>query len=184
MAKSTRYPFGLRDVKLFPLSGTKYGDSADLPSARVMTFTPGLSSDMLQGDGRIVAAHSREGSVTWELEGGGVPVAVWETLTGATASDSAAMPNELTYMDITRVLTRPYFGVVGRAITVVAENVYLVIPKAKCTDGPSGHFEGGTFHLTGASGRAVPDSTGVTWRMAAGVFIQGYSWPDGDDLLA
>lgn len=165
MAQDILYPFGLDDVSLYLITSGSYGTAVDLPASRVFSYTPDIATENLEGDDQIVASHSQDRGGTWDLESGGIPIAGWEVLTGATASDSGTTPNEVTYMDITTSLSRPYFGVIGRAISDEGGDTHVQIWKAKCTDGPSGSFSGGSFHLVSASGVYVPDSSGNIIRL-------------------
>lgn len=167
MAVTTNYPFGLRDVKLFEITDVDtptYANGVDLPAAQTFAFAPEVTSEVLEGDDETVAIHVFEGRGTWDLESGGISLAAWAVLTGGTVTDSDATPNQVSYMDVLTTLTRPYFGVIGRAITEAAGDTHLQIFKAKCNEGPSGEFAFGTFRLSSASGMAIGDANDRLYR--------------------
>src|SRR4030067_713563 len=133
LAQGTKYPFGLRDVKIYALTlPSTYAAGVDLPASRTFSFAPEITSESLEGDDQVVAVHSFEGSGTWDLEAGGIGLDALALLNGGTTSDSNTTPNVVSYMDVLTTTTRPYFGVIGRAISDSGD-AHIQIFKAKCT---------------------------------------------------
>jgi hypothetical protein len=52
----------------------------------------------------------------------------------------------------------PYFTIYGRSVSDDNGDVWVVIYKAKVTDGMNGSFQWGEFRTSGISFMAVPDS--------------------------
>ncbi len=88
-------PFGLRQVKLIPLLADGSEDTANavfLPASRTFSFADTEEFETLEGDDRTVASHGAGPTVDWELEGGGISLAVWKVLAGGTNATSALAP--------------------------------------------------------------------------------------------
>lgn len=78
-------PFGLRQVVLTPIAddGSLITASAvQLPASRTFSFSETEDYEKLEGDDRTVASHGKGPLVEWELEGGGISLAIWQILSG------------------------------------------------------------------------------------------------------
>lgn len=148
-------PFGLRQVKLTPIAndGTLTTASAVLlPASRTFSFTETEDFETLEGGDRTVASHGAGPTVDWELEGGGISLAVWKILSGGTVTETGTTPN------IKRTFTkktsdqRPYFQVEGRAISDSGGDFHMEVYRCKADGDLEASMEQGSFTLTSASG--------------------------------
>lgn len=151
----TPLPFGLRDVKIYPLVGEVPGTGVDLPNARTFSFTEASDSEELRGDDGVVAIHDLGSAVEWELEAGGLSFEAIAALYGGTITESGTTPNESKTYAKADTAVRPYVSVVGHVISDSGGAIQCVLHKAKATGELSGEFGDGQFFLTGASGRAI-----------------------------
>lgn len=152
---TTPLPFGLRDIKISPLSGETPGTSVDLPNVRTLSFSEAEDTEELRGDDGVVAVHGLGTSVDWELESGGVPFEAIKAMFGGTITTSGTTPNQVKKLTKTDVDTRPYFQLEGQAISDSGGDFHVLMYRAKCTGELSGELGDGAFWLTGASGRAL-----------------------------
>lgn len=152
-------PFGLRDVKIFPLTGETPGTGVDLPNARTFSFTEASESEELRGDDGVVAIHDLGSAVEWELEAGGLSFEAVKSLFGGGIVESGTTPNMKKVYTKADTDVRPYVSVVGQVISDSGGDVHCVLHKAKATGELSGEFSDGQFFLTGASGRSIGRTT-------------------------
>lgn len=156
-------PFGLRQVKLTPIdpaTGALIPDEAAmLPASRTFSFTETEEFEELQGDDRTVASHGAGPTVDWELEGGGISLAVWAILSGATVTDSGVSPAAVRKLTKKTSQARPYFQVEGRAISDNGGDVHGVVYRCKADGDLEAELSNGSFALTNASGKGYGDET-------------------------
>lgn len=152
---NTPLPYGLRDVKLFPLTGEVAGDGVDLPVARTFSFSEAEDFEELRGDDAVVAVRGKGASVNWELESGGVPFEAMRTMFGGTITESGVTPNQTKRWRKNQNDSRPYFKVEGKALSDSGGDFHVVLYRCRCTGELSGEMADGSFWLTGASGRAI-----------------------------
>lgn len=157
-------PFGLRQVKLVPLdaAGAEVTASAVfLPASRTFSFGDAEDFETLEGDDRTVASHGAGPTVDWDLEGGGISLAVWKVLSGGAAVTSGSTPAAInTY---TKLVTdsRPYFNAYGRAISDNGGDFEAKVFKCKADASLEWEMSNGSFLLTSASGKGYgADSDG------------------------
>lgn len=148
-------PFGLRDVKVRPLTGETAGTSVDLPNSRTFSFSEASDTAELRGDDAVIAIHDLGNSVDWELEEGGIDLAAVKVMYGGTIIDSGTTPNQVRTFRRLATDVRPYFQVEGQAISDSGGDVHIVLYRCKATGELSGELTDGDYWLTGASGRAV-----------------------------
>lgn len=153
---NTPLPFGLRDVKLFPLTGEVAGAPVDLPNARTFSFSEAEDFEELRGDDGVRAVHGMGPSVDWELEGGGVSLEAVKTMFGGTIEETGVTPTQSKTYSKGGFDQRPYFKVEGQAISDSGGDFHVVLHRCRCTGELSGELADGSFWLTGASGRALP----------------------------
>src|SRR4051794_6860410 len=91
----TPLPYGLRDVRLYPLTAETPGAGVDLPNGRTLTFAEAESFDELRGDDGLVAVHGKGPSVDWELEEGGISLAAVQVIYGGTITTTGTTPNQV-----------------------------------------------------------------------------------------
>lgn len=148
-------PFGLRDVKVRPLTGEVAGTSVDLPNARTFSFSEAEDFEELRGDDGVAAVRGLGAGVDWELENGGISFEAVKTMYGGNIAETGTTPNiKKTY---TKAATdaRPYFQVEGQAISDSGGDFHVLLYRCRCTGELSGELADGSFWLTGASGRAI-----------------------------
>ena len=157
-------PFGLRDVKLYPLLANGLRDTAnkvDLPVSRVFSFSETEDFEELQGDDVTAASHGSGPIVEWELEAGGISFSAWKILAGGTTTASGTTPNEKLVYTKLNTDSRPYFEVEGQAISDSGGDFHMVVYKCKADGDLEANLENGSFTLTAASGKGYgQDSTG------------------------
>lgn len=147
-------PFGLRDVKLYPLDATgTRGTGVDLPVSRTFGFKETTSSEELAGDDIIQGAHDYDPKVEWELEAGGISLEAYVILAGGTITASGTAPAQK--KSYTKLTTdrRPYFEVEGQAISDSGGDMHAIVYRCKADGDLDGKFENGAFFLTKASGK-------------------------------
>lgn len=155
-------PFGLRQVKLTPILADGSLDTANaafLPASRTFSFADTEDFETLEGDDRTFASHGSGPTVDWELEGGGISLAVWKILSGgATVSGGTAPAATNTY---TKKFTdsRPYFQVEGRAISDNGGDFVAEVFRCKADSSLEAEMSNGSFLLTSASGKGYGDET-------------------------
>lgn len=161
-------PFGLRDVKVRPLTVDTAGLSVDLPNARTFSFSEAESFEELRGDDGLVAVHGTGPAVDWSLEGGGISFEAVKTMFGGTITETGTTPAIKKTFSKTGTDQRPYFQVEGQAISDSGGDFHVLLYKCRATGELSGEMGDGAFWLTGASGRALPNGAGKLYD-----FVQG-----------
>jgi hypothetical protein len=160
MALSESLPYGIRDIKLTPVSVSGVvGTSVDLPNARTLSFEEAEEYEELRGDDKVVATRGNGPSVSWELESGGISLEALVVLNGGTCTVTGVTPNQIKKYVKKAADARPEFKAEGQAISEGGGDLHTVIWRAKATDGVSGEFSDGGFFLTSASGTALPSKT-------------------------
>lgn len=152
-------PFGLRDVKIFPLVGETPGTPVDLPNSRTFSFSEAEDFEELRGDDGVVAVHGLGPTVDWELEAGGVSLEAVKAIFGGTIVESGVTPSQKKTYTKKGTDTRPYFKVEGQAISDSGGDFHVMLPKCRATGEMSGEMADGSFWLTGTSGRAIPKTS-------------------------
>ena len=155
-------PFGLRQVKLIPLDNAGAEVAASgvfLPASRTFSFSETEDFEELEGDDKKIAAHGSGPVVEWELEGGGISLAVWKILAGGTNTAAGTSPAAtLTLLKKTSD-ARPYFNVYGRAISDNGGDFEMKVWRCKADGDLEASMENGSFTLTAASGKGYGDLT-------------------------
>lgn len=154
-------PFGLRQVKLTPIdaAGTLLtAQSVLLPASRTFSFSETEDFEELQGDDYTVASHGAGPVVEWELEGGGISLAVWKILAGGATVASGSSPNAKNTFTKLTTDARPYFQVEGRAISDNGGDFHGVVYRCKADGDLEAEFSNGAFLLTNASGKGYGDT--------------------------
>jgi hypothetical protein len=151
----TPLPFGVRDLKITPLTGEVPGTSIDLPNIQTLTFSESEDNEELRGDDGVVAVHGLGTSVDWDLEAGGIPLEAIKAMFGGEIEETGTAPQQVKTYHKTDIDERPYFQLEGQAISDSGGDFHVVLFKAKCTGELSGDFADGSFFITAASGRAL-----------------------------
>lgn len=159
-AATAKYPFGLRDVKLYPFtdqSGTVLAaEGFDLPAAQTLSFADSEDYTDLRGDDELLATHGNGAQVNWNLEAGGISLQAWAVLTGGQIIEAGVTPNRTITLRKCSDDTRPYFQVRGLAMNDNAGDTVGVIYRGKCNGDISGQFGDGAFFVTSAAGIGLP----------------------------
>lgn len=156
-------PFGLRDVKLKPISDTGVlGTLVDLPVARTFSFTESEDFETLQGDDSTAASHGSGPTVSWDLESGGMNFEAFKVMAGGTITSTGTAPAQKKVYSKLTTDSRPYFQVEGQAISDSGGDVHCVVYRCKADGDLAGEFGNGAFFLTSASGTGFGDTTGTT----------------------
>lgn len=169
------YPFGLTDLKIYPLSGPSDtpGTAVAVPAGRVMTVDPTEDTAELTGYNGVVASDVTGTSADVTLEFGGVDLDVFAALGGGTVTSTGTTPNVVkTYKAGKSGVARPYVRIVGKALDG-AGDVHIDVKKVKFSI-PGGNFNEGEFYVASIDGRAVRDANGelinfITHETAAAI---------------
>lgn len=154
MALGNALPFGLRDVRLYPLDAAgARGTGVDLPVSRTFAFKETVSSEELMGDDVIVAAHDYDPKIEWELEAGGISLEAYAVIAGGTVLTTGVTPAQIKTYTKLRTSSRPYFEVEGQAISDNGGDMHAIVYRCKADGDLDGKFENGGFFLTKASGK-------------------------------
>lgn len=160
-------PFGLRDVKLRPVTGAAdtAGTSVDLPNARTFSFSEAEDFEELRGDDGLVAVHGKGAAIDFSLEAGAISFEAVKTMYGGTITETGTTPAIVKTLKKTKNDARPYFQVEGQAISDSGGDFHVLLNKCRATGELSGELADGAFWLTGASGRALPNANGDLYTL-------------------
>lgn len=160
LATQAKYPFGLRDAKLYPFldqNGTQLAEEGfDLPAAQTFSFADSEDFTDLRGDDELLASHGNGAQVNWTLEAGGISLQAWAILTGGQIIEAGVAPNRTITLRKCSDDVRPYFQVRGLAMNDNSGDTVAVVYRAKCNGDISGTFGDGTFFVTSADGIGLP----------------------------
>jgi len=153
-------PFGLREVWLIPdgPDGQPDTDAAvKLPASRTFSFSETEDFEELAGDDRTIASHGSGPTVDWDLEGGGVSLEVVRVLVGGTVAETGTSPEAVRRFVKKTSHSRPYFSVVGRAISDNGGDFVGCVRRCKADGDFELEFANGSFMLTSCSGKGYGD---------------------------
>lgn len=160
MTMPTPIPYGLRDVKLRPISATGVlGTPVDLPIARTFSFSESEEYSTLEGDDETAASHGAGPTVEWSMEAGGISFEAYKVMAGGTVTLTGVTPNRVKTFTKLTTESRPYFQVEGQAISDSGGDLHAVVYRCKADDSLEGEFGNGEFFLTSASGKGYGDTT-------------------------
>ena len=156
-------PYGLRDVKLRPISNTgTVGSSIDLPVSRTFSFSETEDFEELTGDDTVQASHGSGPIVEWSMESGGLPFEAFQVMAGGTITTTGTAGTEKkTYSKLTTD-ARPYFEVEGQAISDSGGDVHCIVHRCKADGSLEGEWGYGAFFLLSASGKGYGNNVGAT----------------------
>lgn len=172
MLNSPALPYGLRDVKLYPMDSAEVlGTPVDLPASQTFSFSEAEEFETLRGDDRDVAIRGKGPKVEWELEAGGISLEAWEVLTGGTLTNTGVTPNQQKKLLKKVTDSRPYFMAVGQSINDNDGDTQVKVFKCKVTDSLEGEWADGTFFITSCSGEGIgnadDDLYEISWNETA-----------------
>lgn len=156
MALGTSLPYGLRDVKIAPLtSAGVVGTGIDLPNSRTFSFEEAEDFEELRGDDRVVATRGGGATISWELEAGGISLEAYAVINGGLVTTTGTTPAEVKKYSKKSTDAKPRFKTEGQSLSESGGDFHAVVHDCKATDGVSGSLEDQTFFLTAASGTAI-----------------------------
>lgn len=158
-------PYGLRDVKLKKYTLEVVGTAVDLPAARTLSFSEAEEFEELRGDDKLIAVRGKGPTISWDLESGGISLAAYAVLSGATLSASGVTPNQVDKVAKLGAGVRPYFKAEGQAISDIGGDFHAVLYKLRCNGDIEGEMADGTFWLTKASGIGLPDTADALYDL-------------------
>ena len=151
-------PFGLRQVKLVPLTaaGVEIPAQAQvLPASRTFSFSEAEDFETLDGNDQRIASHGSGPTVSWDLEGGGISLEVWKILSGGTIASSGTTPAQVKTFTKKTSDARPEFNVYGRAVSDSGGDFQMVVYRCKADGDLEAELSNGSFLLTSASGTGM-----------------------------
>lgn len=158
MAGFGEKPFGLRQVKVAPLTGSTLA----LPAAQRLMFKERLVSGELRGNDRVAAIVGITDALEWEFDNGGISLEALAIITGRTLTTSGTTPNQVITMTGEAGDNYPYFRIFGQSIgDVSTDDVHVILYKCKCMGAVEGEFKDGEFYITKMSGVAIDNGTKI-----------------------
>jgi hypothetical protein len=153
-------PYGLRDVKLIPyddLAATEFGTSlVDLPNAQTFSFTEAEEYVELRGDDQLVTSHGQGAQVDCSLESGGISMEAYAVINGGSVIESGVTPNRVKRYRKLVTDQRPFFTVVGKAISDSGGDLHTVVYRCRATGDIAGEFADGAFFIPSADITGFP----------------------------
>ena len=150
---SPSLPFGLRDVKVFPIDDDgNVGSGVDLPAAQTFSFKEAETYEILKGDDLNLASHGGGPTVTWELESGGISLEAYQVIMGGSIATAGVSPNLVKTYTKGALDQRPYFQVEGQAISDSGGDMHCVVFRCKADGGFDGSFANAKFWVSKATG--------------------------------
>lgn len=148
-------PFGIRDCRIYPLTGDTPGTGVDVP--RIRTVDLGVESDSteLEGDDVRIAIHSFGKRMTGSIEGGGINLDTLAILEGGSITTTGTLPSRVTTYGVNGSQSQGYFKLVGQMYGDDAGDLHMIAYRAKATSGPNYSFNNGEFALTTCDLEAV-----------------------------
>src|SRR5215216_6370150 len=127
MALAESLPFGIRDIKVTPVSATgTVGTSVDLPNARTLSFEETEDFEDLEGDDKKVATKGSGSVVEWELEAGGISLEALAVIAGGTVTSSGTTPNQKKEYKKLATDSRPDFKIEGQIISESGGDMHAI----------------------------------------------------------
>lgn len=150
--------FGLRDVKIKPLPS---GTQVDLPNAMTLSFKERLTAGQLRGDDATQAVVAITDALEWEMESGGISLEAFAAMTGRTITATGTTPSQKNTLTANAGDTYPYFLLYGKSVGDGADDVHVLIYKAKLTEAMEGEFADEEFFVTKCKGIAITNGTKI-----------------------
>lgn len=155
-----QYPFGLTDIKVFPLTGDTPGAAVQVPAGRVLEVTPTEDQVPLTGYNGTVATDVTATQADVTLEHGGISLELLAAITGGTIVTTGITPNQVRRLKVgSASVNRPYVRVIGKALGNDGGDAWVDIKKVKFNI-PSGNFNEGEFYVSSMDGTAVRNDSG------------------------
>lgn len=157
----TPLPFGLRDLKVYPLTGETYTTPGiDLPNNQKLTFAEAEQFVELRGDDALIAVHGKGPQVDWDVTAGGVSLDVVKVIYGGTIVETGVWANG-TGTGVRKLTkrgtdNRPYFRLEGQAYSDSGGDFHCVIYRCKANSNLTGALDENAFWITGMKGIGLP----------------------------
>ena len=160
MTLGTSLPYGLRDVKIVPypsLAATAFGtDLIDLPNAQTFSFTETEEYTELRGDDQLVTSHGQGPQMDCDLESGGISLEAYAAINGGQIIETGITPNQVKRYRKLVTDQRPFFAVIGKAISDSGGDMHAVVYRVRATGDLAGEFADGAFLIPAASMTGFP----------------------------
>jgi len=155
---TTALPYGLRDVKLWPLNAATggLGTVVDLPYMQTFSFSEAEEYSELRGDDSLVATRGRGANIEWELESGGISLEAYVCINGGSLVITGTGITEVKTYHKRSTDSRPNFRVEGQAMSESGGDFHVVIYNCKANDALEGELADGEFWISTASGVGMP----------------------------
>lgn len=151
-------PYGLRDVKIYPVdpvTGKRTATSGvDLPASRTFSFKPTQNHNQLEGDDIIQDSHGDAVTVEWDLEAGGISIPAYKIIFGGTSTLTGTTPASKIVYSMKNNNQRPYFEVEGQAISEAGGDMHGIVYRCKAEGDLDVSFQYATYYLSKMSGVA------------------------------
>ena len=95
------------------------------------------------------------------MESGGISLEAFAVMTGRTIALTGTGSSEVNTLTARAGDNYPYFEIRGRSVGDVGDDIHVILPKCKLTDGMQGEFKDGEFFVTSCSGIAVDNGTAL-----------------------
>jgi len=155
-------PFGLRKIELFPLNpaGTRIAAaSVKMPASRTLSFSEAVDSEDMEAEDGLYASHQGNLRTEWDLEGGGISLAIVKILTGGAIVSSGVTPTQKNVYTKLKTDERTYFDIEGQVISDSGGDFHAVLYRCKADDSIEIEFDQGSFSMTATSGKGFGDLT-------------------------
>lgn len=166
-------PFGLRDVRLYPVNNDgSLGAGVNLPIAQTFSFSETESYTDLLGDDITAATHGGGPTVDWELDSGGISIPAYLIIAGGSSALTGTTPSQKLTFTKGVYDARPYFQVEGQAISDSGGDMHAVVYRCKATGDIEGAFDNGAFTIVKCKGKGYGDTQGTSPTNRLYQFVQ------------
>jgi hypothetical protein len=160
MSLGNALPFGLRDIQIVPypsLAATDFGTTlVDLPNAQTFSFTEKEDYTELRGDDVLVTSHGQGAQLDCSLESGGISMDAYKAINGGQIIETGVTPNQIRRYRKLSTDQRPFFAVIGKAISDSGGDLHAVVYRARATGDIAGEFKDGEFFVPSADITGFP----------------------------
>lgn len=160
MSLGTALPYGLRDVKLiaYPsLAATTFGTVlVDLPNGQTFSFAETEEYTELRGDDQLVTSHGQGAQLDCDLESGGISLPAYKVINGGQIIETGVTPNQVQRYRKLVTDQRPFFMVVGQAISDSGGDFHTIVYRCRATGDLAGEFTDGAFFIPAVAVTGFP----------------------------
>lgn len=148
-------PYGVRDLKVAPLTGETIDARVDLPNMQTLSFTESEEFEEMRGDDRVVTTRGSGPQCEWEIEAGGLSLEAVKVINGGTLVTTGLTPNIVKTYSKKANDARPFFYIEGQIISDSGGDVHVKIYRCRMDGELNGEFSDGEFFTTGVSGKGL-----------------------------